>query len=176
VRENVAISYLPEINNDELVDSVLKKTEAYDFIHKLPKGLDTLLGTYQRGGVGLSGGQYQRVALARAIFRPASLLVLDEPTSAVDAESEEKIFNTIFSLDNNPTILLISHRFSTIAKAEEVIVMQGGKIVEKGPLIQLLRDRGRFFELFVTQTAPALHVLRQAGYPTPELPKMDEVK
>jgi ATP-binding cassette subfamily B protein len=118
----------------------------------LQKGLDTRLGRWFEGGIELSGGQWQRVALARAYAREeADILILDEPTAALDAEAEQRVFERFQALTKGRTSILISHRFPTVRMADHIVVIEGGRIQEEGSHDELLRRGGRYAELFRLQ-------------------------
>ena len=108
-------------------------------IEKLPGGYDQMLGRRFESGVELSGGEWQRVALARAYLRDAQLLVLDEPTAALDARSELEVFERFAELTTGKMALLISHRFSTVRMADRIVVLEGGTLVEEGTHDDLMR-------------------------------------
>ena len=114
------------------------------FIKKLPQGYDTDLG---EAAERLSGGQKQRVAIARSILRDAPILLLDEATSSLDSESEHKIQKAIEMMSRTKTTLIIAHRLSTIIKADKIVVMEKGKIIETGSHKQLLRKKGLYSRL-----------------------------
>jgi ATP-binding cassette subfamily B protein len=114
---------------DEDLWRAAEAANAAEFLRKLPEGLDTFMG---EGGARLSGGQRQRIAIARAILRDAPLLLLDEATSALDAESERLVQASLENLMSERTTLVIAHRLATVRKADRIIVMDGGRIVEEG--------------------------------------------
>ena len=122
---------------------------AHDFICKLPDGYDTVVGT---GGRSLSGGERQRLSIARAILANPKILILDEATAAVDTETERKIQAALSELIKNRTTLSIAHRLSTLRDADELIVLEDGKIVEKGTHSELIKQKGTYFKLFQIQT------------------------
>jgi len=122
---------------------------AHDFICKLPDGYDTIVGT---GGRSLSGGERQRISIARAILANPKILILDEATAAVDTETERKIQAALSELIKNRTTLSIAHRLSTLRDADELIVLEDGKIVEQGTHAQLIKLKGTYFKLFQIQT------------------------
>jgi ABC-type multidrug transport system fused ATPase/permease subunit len=120
----------------------------------MPQGFSTQLGKWFKGGQELSGGQWQKIALSRAFMRSqADILVLDEPTAAMDAEAEMNIFNHFRSLTKDQMVVLISHRFSTVRMADKIIVMADGRIIEQGSHEQLLATDGRYAHLFSLQAA-----------------------
>ncbi len=147
LRENIAYGR-PEATDTEIV-SAAEKAHAMEFIAKLPRGLDTVVG---ERGVKLSGGQRQRVAIARAILKDAPILVLDEATSALDSESERLIQTSIAELMKNKTAIVIAHRLSTIAKLDRIIVIDNGEISEDGTHAELLAKNGIYAKLWKHQT------------------------
>ena len=125
---------------------------ATPFIETLPAGFDTQLGKWFREGRELSGGQWQKIALARAFMRSrADILVLDEPTAAMDAAAEATIFEHFRKLTHNRIAILISHRFSTVRMADQIIVIQDGRIIERGNHEQLIAADGHYAHLFSLQ-------------------------
>jgi ABC-type multidrug transport system fused ATPase/permease subunit len=122
------------------------------FIEPLPERYNTRLGKWFKGGQELSGGQWQKIALSRAFMRSkADIIVLDEPTSAMDAEAEMNIFNHFRSLTQDQMVILISHRFSTVRMADQIMVMNDGSIIEQGTHEDLLQLEGRYSHLFHLQ-------------------------
>jgi subfamily B ATP-binding cassette protein MsbA len=121
---------------------------AMDFINKMDNGLDTIIG---ENGVLLSGGQRQRIAIARALLRNSPILILDEATSALDTESERAIQAALDELQKNRTSLVIAHRLSTIEQADEIVVVEDGRIVERGSHADLLEHRGVYAQLHKMQ-------------------------
>jgi ABC-type multidrug transport system fused ATPase/permease subunit len=140
IRENLQL-VLPNASEEEMWEA-LKFSSAADFVSKLPKGLDTIIGDR---GIRLSGGERQRVVLARAILRKPSILVLDEATSSLDTENEEKIQKAIERLKGKMTIIVIAHRLSTIRNADQVIVLNQGEIIQQGGFTQLANERKSMF-------------------------------
>lgn len=122
-------------------------------IADLPQQYDTMLGRRFEGGVDLSGGQWQKVALARAYIREAQVLILDEPTAALDARAEYEVFQRFADLTAGKIAILISHRFSTVRMAEHIVVLEYGRVLEEGSHEELLARRGRYAELFELQAA-----------------------
>jgi ABC transporter fused permease/ATP-binding protein len=133
IRENIAYGK-PEASEDEIVEAA-RKANAWEFIEKFPEGLDTLVG---ERGVQLSGGQRQRVAIARAVLKNPRILILDEATSALDSESERLVQDALDKLMTGRTSLVIAHRLATVRKADKILVMDGGRIVESGSHQELL--------------------------------------
>ncbi|SDM43489.1 ABC transporter ATP-binding protein [Bacillus sp. OK048] len=132
----------------EDVQAAAKKAEAHDFIRNLPEGYDTIVG---ERGVGLSGGQKQRIALARALLKDPSILILDDTTSSVDMETEERIQKTLHSIQQNKTCFIIAHRISSVKDADLILVMHDGKIIERGKHEELLLKRGYYSNVFQNQ-------------------------
>jgi ATP-binding cassette, subfamily B, bacterial len=122
-------------------------------VTKLPGHYYQMLGRRFEGGVELSGGEWQRVALARAYLRDAQLLILDEPTAALDARSELEVFERFAELTEGKMALLISHRFSTVRMADRIVVLEGGKLVEEGTHAALMALGGRYAGMFEMQAA-----------------------
>jgi len=154
VGENIGVGDVRRMDAEEQWEIAAHKGTAKPFIQALPEGFDTQLGRWFRGGQELSGGQWQKVALSRAFMRTdADILVLDEPTSAMDAEAETRIFDQFRAATENQMAILISHRFSTVRRADEIMVLAGGKLVEYGTHEDLLAQRGRYAHLFHMQAA-----------------------
>lgn len=129
---------------------------AHEFVTNLEKGYETRLGKWFKDGRELSGGQWQKVALSRAFMRSsADILILDEPTSAIDAEAEMKVFEHFREHTQGKTVILISHRFSTVRMADQILVLENGKKTEWGSHEELLIKKGKYEKLFR---------LQQAGY------------
>jgi ATP-binding cassette subfamily B protein/ATP-binding cassette subfamily C protein len=154
-RDNVAFGQVNRPFDQEVFDAALDKAEAREFIRKLPKGEDSYVSpwmAHQDGtnGVDLSGGQWQRMALARNFYRQAPIIILDEPTSAIDALAESRIFNHLFA-DQSQTLIIISHRLTTIERADVIYMLKDGRVVEHGTAKQLVARRGEFFTMFESQ-------------------------
>ena len=131
------IAYANQNASDEEIKKACDFAAASDFIEKLPKSYETLIG---ENGIKLSGGQKQRVSIARAVLKNSPIILLDEATSSLDAESEEKVQNAIMKLTKNKTTLVIAHRLSTIIRADKIIVMNQGKIADIGTHNELLKN------------------------------------
>jgi ATP-binding cassette subfamily B protein len=124
---------------------------AHDVAMGLPKEYDQMLGNSFEDGIDLSIGQWQKVALARVFYKDAEILILDEPTASIDARSESEIFKRVERLSDNKTVLIISHRFSTVRNADKIYVLDKGKIKEEGSHAQLMKLNGIYSELFNLQ-------------------------
>jgi ATP-binding cassette, subfamily B, bacterial len=153
VTENIAVGRINAPINPMQIQAAARKSFAESVIMKLPRIYDQLLGCRFDGGLDLSGGEWQKIALARAHLRDAQLLILDEPTAALDARSEREVFERFAELTKEKTTLLISHRFSTVRMADRIFVLEGGKIAEQGSHDQLISDGGRYSEMFELQAA-----------------------
>jgi ATP-binding cassette subfamily B protein len=153
VSENIAIGQIEERDNLFRIRAAAHKSLAETFIRNLPKGYEQPLGSRFQEAVDLSGGEWQKMALARAYLRDAQLLILDEPTAALDAKSEHEVFERFGELTKNKMALLISHRFSTVRMADRIFVLESGTIVEQGPHDELIRIGGRYAEMFELQAA-----------------------
>ena len=151
-RENIAVGEIDGTAHMDALEVAARKSMATDVINRLPRGYDQMLGRRFEGGVELSGGEWQKVALARAYLRDAQLLILDEPTAALDARSETQVFRRFAELTCGKTALFISHRFSTVRMADRVVVLQDGKISEDGTHEELASLGGRYAEMLEMQT------------------------
>lgn len=151
--ENIAVGRIEEINNLPLVELSAEKSLADEVIRKLPHHYEQMLGRRFEGGVDLSGGEWQKVALARAYLREAQVLILDEPTAALDARSEFEVFQRFAELTEGKMALFISHRFSTVRMADRIVVIEDGRIAEDGRHDELTNLGGRYAEMFEMQAA-----------------------
>ena len=151
LRENIELGALEPNGEGVNVEDAARWAGADEFAVALPKGYDTPLTRRFEGGVDLSGGEWQKVALARAFLRAAALVILDEPTAALDAEAELRLFERFRQLAAGKTTLIISHRFSTVRMADQILVLEGGRITEAGSHVELIALGGRYATLFEMQ-------------------------
>ena len=149
--ENIAISRTSDMGNRDRVRDAAARAGADGFLSMLPRGYDSLLGPSFDGGSDLSIGQWQRIALARAYFRDAPMLILDEPTASLDPRGEYEIFQQVRHLARGHTVVLVSHRFSSVRAADRILVLEGGRITEEGDHDALLARDGHYAELFRLQ-------------------------
>jgi ATP-binding cassette subfamily B protein len=150
---NIAVGRIEERNNPFRIRAAANKSLAEQAIRRLPKGFDQVLGSRFKGAVDLSGGEWQKIAIARAYLRDAQLLILDEPTAALDARSEHEVFQRFSELTEGKMSLLISHRFSTVKMSNRILVLKDGEIAEQGQHDQLLKVGGHYAEMFELQAA-----------------------
>jgi ATP-binding cassette, subfamily B, bacterial len=153
VADNIATGLIEERGNDFRIRSAAFKSLAESVVRKLPDSYDQMLGCRFAGGVDLSGGEWQKIALARAYLRDAQLLILDEPTAALDARAEHEVFQRFADLTKGKMSVLISHRFSTVRMMDRILVVENGTIAEQGAHSQLLRSGGCYAEMFELQAA-----------------------
>jgi ATP-binding cassette subfamily B protein len=152
-RENIGFGRAEAVDDVEAIGEAARQAGADHYLEGLPEGYETMLGKEFTGGYDLSIGQWQRIALARAFFRRAQLLVLDEPTASLDARAENELFEYVQALAHGRSVLLISHRFSTVKSADRIYVLHEGEIVEEGTHDELVANGGRYAELFELQAS-----------------------
>lgn len=150
MRDNVGVGWLPAKDDDPAVSAAIADGGAREIVERLPQGLETPLGR-AFGGDDLSGGQWQRVALARAFMRKSRILVLDEPTAAMDAEGEHEIFQRFRDLKRDRTAILITHRFGSVRMADRIVVIDAGRIAEEGTHDALMALNGIYARMFSLQ-------------------------
>jgi ATP-binding cassette subfamily B protein len=150
-RENVGLGRNERIDDVDGILAAARRADADDFLSTLPEGYETMLGREFAGGYDLSVGQWQRVALARAFFRDAPFVILDEPTAALDARAESRLFERMRELLSGRSVVLISHRFSSVRSADRIYVLHEGRVVEEGSHADLMHSGGLYAELFGLQ-------------------------
>jgi ATP-binding cassette subfamily B protein len=151
--ENIGVGQIDDMDNRARIDAAARRSGADEVIAGLPMGYDQLVGRRFKTGVDLSGGQWQKIAIARAYMRDAQVMILDEPTAALDARSEFEVFERFKELSDERTAVLISHRFSSVRMADRILVLAEGRLEASGTHEQLLAQGGRYAELFELQAA-----------------------
>ena len=151
--DNIAVGRISARDDHARIERAASSSLADAVIEGLPQGYDQMIGKRFRNGVELSGGEWQKVAIARAYMRDAQVLVLDEPTAALDARSEFEVFQRFKELSAGKTAVLISHRFSSVRMADRILVLSGGRVEASGTHAELLAQKGRYAELFELQAA-----------------------
>ena len=152
-RENVGFGDMERLEDTGAIMDAVRAAAAEEMVERLPSGLDTMLGRTLADGTDLSGGQWQKLALARAFFRSGAVLILDEPTAALDARAEHELFEQILASSRDRTTILISHRFSTVRSADRILVLHEGEIVEDGDHASLMKQNGHYAEMFRLQAS-----------------------
>lgn len=152
-RENIGIGRVERLDDRPAIASAADRAGAAQVIEALPEGYETVLGKWFDGGVNLSGGEWQKVALGRAFMREAQILILDEPSAALDAKAEYELFSRLQQLAHGRTAIFISHRFSTVRRADRILVFEEGRLIEQGTHDELLAVGGRYAELFNLQAS-----------------------
>jgi len=158
VWQNIAYGK-PEASRSEILRAA-ELANAHEFIQQLPEGYDTLIG---ERGVTLSGGQRQRIAIARAIIRDTPILIMDEPSSGLDAASEKQVFEALDRLMEHKTCVVIAHRLSTIRRADQILVVEAGEIIERGTHESLYAMQGRYFDLYTKQHGLEMNLFLAPG-------------
>jgi len=151
--DNIAVGKIAERDDLARIDRAAKSSQADEVIAKLPAGYQQMIGKRFKNGVELSGGEWQKIAIARAYMREAAVLILDEPTAALDARSEFEVFQRFKELSSGKTAVLISHRFSSVRMADRILVLADGAIEASGTHDELLARSSRYSELFELQAA-----------------------
>lgn len=151
VTENVQIGKVSRRLEKKLIEKALIKADAMNFVKVYPKYLDQILSERYKGGIRPSGGQWQKIAIARLFYRNAPILILDEPTASIDAVSEAKIFDNVYKFMKGKTVIIISHRFSTVRNADRILVLDKGKIIEEGNHEKLMKMDGKYAHAFKLQ-------------------------
>jgi ATP-binding cassette subfamily B protein len=153
LKENIAVGNIGRIEDQPAIQTAAERSLADSVVRRVTGGYEQMLGKRFESGVDLSGGEWQKVALARAYMRDAQLLILDEPTAALDARSEFEVFQRFRELSRDKTAVLISHRFSSVRMADRIVVLADGTVEAIGTHDELLRQQGRYAELFELQAA-----------------------
>lgn len=151
--ENIAVGRIEARDDAERIRKAADRSLAHDVIARLPEQYDQMIGKRFKSGIDLSGGEWQKIAIARAYMRNAEVLILDEPTAALDARSEFEVFQRFKELSDGKTAVLISHRFSSVRMADRILVLAEGEVEAMGTHEELLAQRGRYAELFELQAA-----------------------
>ncbi|MBR9988863.1 MAG: ABC transporter ATP-binding protein [Gemmatimonadetes bacterium] len=151
--ENIAVGGIDALDDRARIEDAARRSLAHEMIERLPQGYDQVVGKRFRTGVDLSGGEWQKIAIARAYMRDAQLLVLDEPTAALDARAEFEVFQRFKELSHRRSAVLISHRFSSVRMADRILVLVDGQVEAAGTHEELLAQRGRYAELFELQAS-----------------------
>jgi ATP-binding cassette, subfamily B, bacterial len=149
--DNIAVGRIEAQDDRARIERAASRSQADEVIAKLPAGYDQMIGKRFRNGVELSGGEWQKIAIARAYMREADVLILDEPTAALDARSEYEVFRRFKELSAGKTAILISHRFSSVRMADRILVLACGKVEADGTHEELVSRPGRYSELFELQ-------------------------
>ncbi|MDO5610570.1 MAG: ABC transporter ATP-binding protein [Pseudomonadota bacterium] len=151
--ENIGVGQLDALNDEARISEAARRGMADEVIAGLPKGYQQIIGRRFKEGIDLSGGQWQKIAIARAYMRDAQVMILDEPTAALDARAEYEVFQRFKELSEDKTAVLISHRFSSVRMADRILVLADGKVEASGSHAELMAAGGRYAELFELQAA-----------------------
>ena len=151
VKENILIGRSDEPLNEIRLRTAVQTADAMQFINEFPNKFEQVLDPRYKDGIRPSSGQWQKLAIARFFYRNAPLVIFDEPTASIDAVSEYNIFNKIYDFFEKKTVIIISHRFSTVRNADRIIVLDKGKIIEEGSHKDLMALGGKYHEAFRLQ-------------------------
>ncbi|WML42061.1 ABC transporter ATP-binding protein [Neobacillus sp. OS1-2] len=153
VRFNIGIGNVNNIDNEILIKDAAKKATIDNYINGLSKKYDSILGRFFEGGNELSGGQWQKVAIARSLFRNSDLIILDEPTAALDPISEVEIIKDLFDKNNHCSIIFVTHRLGAASLADEILVLKEGQVIERGNHQELLNLNGEYHKMYIAQSS-----------------------
>jgi ATP-binding cassette, subfamily B, bacterial len=162
-RENIGLGSLQAFDDDERIRKAARMGGATELIEKLPQGYATVLNKRFEGGVDLSGGEWQKVALSRAFMRDAALLILDEPTAALDAYAESEVYQRFAELTQGRTTVFVTHRLSSVRMADKILVLKGGRLIEEGNHASLIALQGEYAAMFNTQAEHYQPVAQSGG-------------
>jgi ATP-binding cassette subfamily B protein len=151
--DNIAVGRIDAREDRGRIEQAARASLADEVVAKLPQGYEQLIGRRFKTGVDLSGGEWQKIAIARAYMRDAQVLILDEPTAALDARAEFEVFQRFKELSEGKTAVLISHRFSSVRMADRIVVLGEGRVEATGTHAELMAQGGRYKELFELQAA-----------------------
>ena len=151
--DNIGFGNLPQRENQDRIEQAAIDSGADRVVNTLEKGYETRLGKMFKGGVDLSGGQWQKIGMARAFMTDAPILILDEPTAALDAIAEYELFEKFRTLTAGKMTFFVSHRFSTVQLADRIVVLENSKIVEVGSHSELMQQNGLYAEMFLKQAS-----------------------
>ncbi|SCC53331.1 Subtilin transport ATP-binding protein SpaT [Bacillus wiedmannii] len=152
IDENIGIGDYESIENKKQIQEIAKRVGIHEKINSYSDSYKTMVGN-EWNGIEFSGGQWQKIALARAFFRNASTLIMDEPTAALDIKSEEQLYNQFYLLTRQKTVLLISHRFSTVKMVDSIIVIKDGEVIEQGSHEALMDKQGEYAKMYLMQAS-----------------------
>lgn len=147
IKENILFGDVDREEDITCIEESCMKTQMHTYINKLPKKYDTYLGNYLEQGVDLSEGQWQKIAISRALYRDSEIIIMDEPTSSLDSESEAMIYKDLLNNNKDKTIIFVSHRIATAELADLIVIMKEGEIIEQGSHNELIEKRGEYFRL-----------------------------
>ena len=150
-KENIYMGKIGQKEDMERIQKAARQTDVDKKLEEFPLGYDTILGRWFKGGEELSTGQWQMVAISRAFFRDAEIVVLDEPSSALDPKTETAIFSKLKKLMKGRSALIISHRYSTVRMADKILVLDKGQIIEQGSHEDLIKENGKYSKLYKSQ-------------------------
>ena len=157
IRDNLCFGN--ESITEEQMIKACKQARCHDFISALPEGYDTIVG---EGGATLSGGERQRISLARSFLKDVPILLLDEPTASLDADNEAMVQKALDEISKERTVIMIAHRLKTVRSADQILVLQDGKIVEKGTHNQLIGQKGLYARLWGLQSQAGDYTFKQS--------------